>query len=128
VAARTFHTVELDVRQEEEPMAAILRALEGERFEDAIVRVAITLDSAQSLALREREIEAALEGAASVSVVREVEVESRVRLGEFAPETLTPRQLLEKYFESRAVDPERREVLLTRAEDIIADPSSLKST
>jgi exonuclease SbcD len=128
VAARTFHTVELDVRQEEEPMAAILRALEGERFEDAIVRVAITLDSAQSLALREREIEAALKGAASVSVVREVEVESRVRLGEFAPETLTPRQLLEKYFESRAVDPERREVLLTRAEDIIADPSSLKST
>jgi hypothetical protein len=98
--------------------------LEGEHFEDAVVRVAITLDSAQSLALREREIEAALEGAASVRVVREVEVESRARLGEFAPETLTSLQLLEKYFESRAVDPERREVLLARAEDIIAGPSS----
>ncbi|TFH37277.1 MAG: exonuclease SbcCD subunit D, partial [Anaerolineales bacterium] len=64
VAARPFRTLTLDVRQEKDPMAAILAAIKANRFEDAVVRVAITLDSEQSLALREREIEAALEGAA----------------------------------------------------------------
>lgn len=118
VAARPFHTVKLDVRHEQDPMSTILAALEGNRFAEAVVRVAITLDSEQSLALREREIELALEGAASVSIVREVEIEARARLGEFSPETLTPLQLLERYLESRSVDQERRKTLLARAEEV----------
>lgn len=119
VAARPFHTVKLDVRKEEDPMAMILSALEDNQFEQAVVRVAITLSAEQSIALRDREIESALEGAQSVSIVREIEVESRARLGEFAPETLTPLQLLDQYFESRSVDPDRRKVLLAKAEEII---------
>jgi exonuclease SbcD len=119
VEARPFHTVKLDVREQEDPMAVIISALKGNQFEQAVVRVAITMSAEQSMALREREIEAALEGAQSVSIIREVEVEARTRLGEFAPETLTPLQLLEQYFESRSVEPERRKVLLARAEEII---------
>jgi exonuclease SbcD len=119
VAARPFHTVKLDVRKEEDPMAMILSALEDNQFEQAVVRVAITLSAEQSIALRDREIESALEGAQSVSIVREIEVESRARLGEFAPETLTPLQLLDQYFESRSVDPDRRKLLLVKAEEII---------
>jgi hypothetical protein len=83
----------------------------------------IAMSAEQSMALREREIEAALEGAQSVSIMREVEVEARSRLGEFSPETLTPLQLLDQYFESRSVDPERRKILLTRAEEIITASS-----
>ncbi len=120
VKARPFHTVKLDVRQEADPMAAILSALEGNQFEQAVVRVAITLSSEQSAALREREIESLLEGAESVSIVREVEIEARARLGDFSPETLTPLQLLDQYFQSRELDPERREALLARAEEIIS--------
>jgi len=123
VEARPFHTVKVDVREQEDPMAVILNALKGNQFEQAVVRVAITMSSEQSMALREREIEAALEGAQSVSIVREVEIEARTRLGQFAPETLTPLQLLDQYFESRSVEPERRKVLLTRAEEIITSSS-----
>ena len=123
VEARPFHTVKVDVREQEDPMAVILNALKGNQFEQAVVRVAITMSSEQSMALREREIEAALEGAQSVSIVREVEIEARTRLGQFAPETLTPLQLLDQYFESRSVEPERRKVLLTRAEEIITASS-----
>lgn len=123
VEARPFHTVKVDVREQEDPMAVIINALKGNQFEQAVVRVAITMSSEQSMALREREIEAALEGAQSVSIVREVEVEARTRLGGFAPETLTPLQLLDQYFESRSVEPERRKVLLTRAEEIITASS-----
>ena len=123
VEARPFHTVKVDVREQEDPMAVILNALKGNQFEQAVVRVAITMSSEQSMALREREIEAALEGAQSVSIVREVEIEARTRLGQFAPDTLTPLQLLDQYFESRSVEPERRKVLLTRAEEIITSSS-----
>ena len=123
VAARPFHTLKLDVRHEPDPMASILAALEGDRYDEAIVRVAITLDSEQSLALREREIELALDGAASVSIVREVEIEARARLGEFAPETMSPIQLLERYLESRSVDPERRKTLLAKAEQMFSTPT-----
>jgi exonuclease SbcD len=123
VEARPFHTVKVDVREQEDPMAVIINALKGKQFEQAVVRVAITMSSEQSMALREREIEAALEGAQSVSIVREVEIEARTRLGQFAPETLTPLQLLDQYFESRSVEPERRKVLLTRAEEIITASS-----
>jgi exonuclease SbcD len=123
VGARPFHTVKLDVRDQEDPMAVIISALEGSQFEQAVVRVAITMNAEQSMALREREIESALEGAQSVSIVRDVEIEARARLGEFAPETLTPLQLLDQYFESRSVDPERRKALLARAEEIITASS-----
>jgi exonuclease SbcD len=123
VEARPFHTVKLDVREQEDPMAVIISALKGNQFEQAVVRVVIAMSAEQSMALREREIEAALEGAQSVSIMREVEVEARSRLGEFSPETLTPLQLLDQYFESRSVDPERRKILLTRAEEIITASS-----
>lgn len=121
VNARPFHTIELDVRGEGDPTDVVLRTLEGQQFEESVVRVAITMSPEQSATLREREIEAALEGAQSVSIVRDVEVEARTRLGEFAPETLTSAQLLEQYFESRKVDPERRKNLLARAEEIFSD-------
>lgn len=123
VEARPFHTVLLDVRGEEDPMGVILSTLQEKRFDQAVVKVAITLNADQNVALREREIESALEGAQSVSIVREVEVEARARLGELSPETLTPLQLLEQYFESRSVDPDRREALLAKAEEIFTGSS-----
>ncbi len=119
VAARPFHTLTLDVREDKDPTAVILGALEGSQFEGSIVRLAITLESSQSPELHEREIEQALASAASVSIVRNVEVEARARLGDFSPESLTPLQLLEEYFASRAVDPDRRQMLLAHAEELL---------
>jgi exonuclease SbcD len=121
VSARPFHTVKVDVRSEEDPMAAILTALEGESHDEAVVRVALNLTSDQTNALREREIEIALETAANVSIVREVEVEARARLGDFSPESMTAMELLEQYLQSRAVDDERRQLLLEKAEELIKD-------
>ena len=63
----------------------------------------------------------ALETAASVSIVREVEVEARARLGDFAPESMTAMELLEQYLQSRAVDDERRQLLLDKAQELIED-------
>jgi exonuclease SbcD len=121
VAARPFHTVKVDVRAEDDPMAAILRALESDSYDQAVVRVALNLTSDQANALREREIEIALETAANVSIVREVEVEARARLADFAPESMTAMELLDQYLQSRAVEEERRQFLIDKAAELIED-------
>lgn len=94
VAARPFHTVKVDVRTRKDPMQAVLAALNKAPAEDAVVRVIIQLRSDQQLALREREIENALSQAASVSIIRDVEIEARARLGDLAPEEMTPLELV----------------------------------
>ncbi len=123
VAARRFHTVKVDVRKRKDPMQAVLDAVGKAPAEDAVVRVIVRLRSDQQVALREREIENALSQAASVSIVREVDIESRVRLGDLAPEKLTPLQLVEMYFQTRDEPPERIKALKAKAEELLRDPS-----
>jgi len=121
VKARPFLTIRLDARGTEDPTAAALEALRGVEVEGAVVRVQIRLTHDQQAGLREREIGAALEAAASVTVSREVEVEARARLGDLAPESLTPLQLVERYFQSRGETPERVQALLATAEELLRD-------
>ncbi len=121
VAARPFRTLRVDVRGEDDPTAAAVRAVEGVPHEGAVIRVLVQLKAEQQPAFRERELQAALAGAASVSVAREVETEARARLGELAPETLSPLQLVERYFESRRETPERIRDLLSKAEGLLRD-------
>jgi hypothetical protein len=71
--------------------------------------------------LRDRDLEAALDEAASVTIARQVETEVRTRLGDLSPEILTPLQLIERYFESLEEEPERIQALLGKAEEIILD-------
>jgi exonuclease SbcD len=121
VKARPFLTIRLDARGTEDPTAAALEALRGVEVEGAVVRVQIRLAHDQQAGLREREIGAALDAAASVTVSREVEVEARARLGDLAPESLTPLQLVECYFQSRGETPERVQALLAKAEELLRD-------
>jgi exonuclease SbcD len=121
VKARPFLTIRVDARGTEDPTAAALEALRGVEVEGAVVRVQIHLAHDQQAGLREREIGTALKAAASVTVSREVEVEARARLGDLAPESLTPQQLVECYFQSRGETPERVQALLAKAEELLRD-------
>ena len=119
VKARPFLTLRADVRGSEDPTGCVLEAVRGRDVAGAVVRVMVTLRNSQLGALRERDIEHALSEASSVAVAREVEYEIRGRWGDFPPETLTPAQLLEKYFESKGMDKQRIRSLLQAAEEII---------
>lgn len=123
VNARPFHTVNVDVRKSKDPMQAVLAAVEKAPAAEAVMRVIIQLRSDQQVALREREIENALSQAASVSIVREVEIEARARLGDLAPEKMTPLELVEKYFQARDEPPERIKALMSKAEELLRDPN-----
>jgi exonuclease SbcD len=121
VNARPFRTIRVDARQQEDPTEAVLQALRPVEVEGAVVRVLVQLRSDQQSMLRERELQAALAGAASGLISREVEVEARARLGEGSAEALTPLQLVERYFRARGETSERLEALLTKAEDCLRD-------
>ncbi|HEY42704.1 MAG TPA: exonuclease SbcCD subunit D, partial [Anaerolineae bacterium] len=121
VKARPFHTIKVDVREAADPTAAVLAKLEGLSLKGAIVRVLVQLQAEQEVALREREVDLALTMAGHASLIREVETEARARLGDLEPETLTPLELVERYFKSREVEGERLDALLVKAEELVQE-------
>jgi hypothetical protein len=64
-------------------------------------------------------LEKSLKSAASFSLSREFEDEARARLGDLSPEVLTPTELLQMYFKTRNVEPERIEVLVEKAKALL---------
>jgi exonuclease SbcD len=119
VAARPFRTVHVDVREKSDPMDFVLAELENLELEQAVVRVVVQMREDQEPDLRDRELEAALISTAYLSIVHEVEVEARTRLGDLAPETLSPLELVERYFQSKDVGEDRITSLLVKAEDLL---------
>ncbi len=122
VAARPFHTISIDVREEVDPTKEVVEALEKIQLKGAVIRIKIQMRPEQMAALRDREIREAAEGAMSFSMIREVETDARARLGDLEPETLAPIELLERYLSTREIDPERIDVLLGKAQELL-DPS-----
>jgi exonuclease SbcD len=121
VGARRFQTVDIDVRGAGDPTAAAVEGLGQVEAEGAVIRLRVNLRDEQEAALRDRDLEGALEGAAHVTVAREIEVEARARLGDLSPEALTPLELVERYFESRKESSARIQSLLAKAEELIGD-------
>ena len=122
VRARPFQTLRVDARPAEDATAAVVEVVQRAHAEGAVVRVQVQLREDQQAGFRESEVVAALGQAASVTVAREVESDVRMRLGDLAPEALTPLELIQHYFESRNVAPDRMRSLLARAEDLLRDP------
>ena len=118
VAARPFHTISFDVREEIDPNKKILDALEKIQLMDAVIRVKVKMRPEQVSTLREREIQEVAQEAMSFSIIREVETDERARLGDLEPETLAPIELLERYLSTREIDPERVDVLLAKAQEL----------
>lgn len=119
VDARPFLTIDIDVRDLDEPTAAVVRAIEKRNISGVVVRVLIQLHADQVPMLRDKEVSAALEDAYSYTITHNVEHEARTRLGGLAAETLTSSELLERYFTDKNCDPERMQQLLDAANDII---------
>jgi exonuclease SbcD len=120
VQARAFRTVDIDVRQADDPTAEVLAAVQEASLAEAVVRLRVQLHPEQEAALHEREVEQALDRAAHLSIARQVDMESRARLDDLEPETLTPLALLEAYLHARGLEAERIENLLEKAEELLS--------
>ena len=121
VKARPFRTIRVDVRAETDPTQAILEKLSDTTADGSIIRVLVEMHPEQQAVLREQEIISELKEATSVTIGREVETETRPRLGDDTPETLTSIELVERYFQLREEKPERIASLLSKAEELMRD-------
>jgi ABC-type oligopeptide transport system substrate-binding subunit len=89
---------------------------------DAIVRLRLRLRQEQDALLKESAIRAALAMAFDVAgITKDIEWGARSRLGSVDVETLTPLELLQRYFENLKVTPAEIEPLLADAEAIIRE-------
>jgi exonuclease SbcD len=126
--ARPFVTIRADVRNEADPTAAVVNAIQqqattpdgGDRLSEAVVRVIVKLRQEQESLLLDREIKQKLESAYFVaSLQKEVERSVRDRLGGVSVEALTPIELLARYLDVKGTPKERAGLLLRHGETLI---------
>jgi exonuclease SbcD len=122
VKARRFLTIDIALEQADtDPTAIVLGAISGqpEAINDAIVRLNISLPSPIEGQLRYHEIREALNPAHFFTIAREIQRETRLRLGNQPAGEITPLAALKAYLETQKVPPERQKVLLEYGEKLI---------
>ncbi len=121
LAARNFVTVDVSVEsQDADPTATVVRAIARKDINGAVVRVRISLAAEADAHLREAEIRMALEPAHFIaSISREVAGARRTRISPIEGEDLQPMQALGLYLDSRNFEGERREKIMTKAQELI---------
>ncbi len=125
VAARPFVTIEVDVREEADPMERIGRAINKRPVEGAVVRMLVQCTPQQRGQVEERVIRERLEVAGAhfvAAVALDIERTTRGRFAEVRDELqrgLTPRRALELYLRTKNVAPARQEQLLAAADDLM---------
>lgn len=119
--ARPFVTIEVNA-QGDHPTAEVLEAIAAHNIENAVVRLIIHLAAEKEPLIHEDEIRRALREAFHVAaIVKDVERKVRLRLGDLPIEEMTPRQMLERYFQVKQIDAERIKLLLDYAESIFRE-------
>jgi exonuclease SbcD len=79
---------------------------------DAIVRLGISLPAGGEGELRDNDIKDALKDAHYLTIAKEIKRETRLRLGKWTAEEITPLDALKAYLESKKIAPERARLLL----------------
>jgi exonuclease SbcD len=123
VKARRFLTIDIALEQSDsDPTAKVLGTIisQKETVRDAIVRLKISLPSLIEGQLRYHEIREALNPAHFFTIAREIQRETRLRLGNHPAGEITPLAALKAYLESQKVPPERQKVLLEYGEKLIS--------
>ncbi len=121
VMARPMVTLRIDCKKEAYPTRAVTKLIRETELKQAIVRIIIQLTpetnaSVKDSFLRRELLEAGVFHIAGI--IRDIERPERARLGT-NPEGLTHEELLEKYLISREIEPDRRDVLMEKAEEIM---------
>jgi exonuclease SbcD len=124
VVGRRFLTISAAIEpQDTNPTSTVLQAISEheDNARDAIVRLNISLPADIEGQLRDNDIRNALKAAHYFTIAKEVERETRLRLGEWAAEEATPLDALKAYLESKKVSPERTKILLQYGEKLIQE-------
>ena len=94
---------------------------QADKVSDAIVRLNISLPAPLDGQLRNGEIRSALKEAHYFTIARDIQRQTRLRLGSQTAEEITPLEALKAYLEANNVSPERARVLLEYGEKLIRE-------
>ena len=120
VNARRFVTIEVSIKNGEDPTEKTIAEISKQNIDDAIVRIKVNIPEDMESLLRESDIRDSLSNAKFITpVVKDIERSRRNRLGNTSVETLTTQEVLESYFDITNVDPERKKVLMNYADNLI---------
>ncbi len=122
IVGRRFLTISVALEAgDTAPNDTVLKAIaaQRDRIRDAIVRLNITLPAQIESQLRDSELRNALKEAHYFTIAREVRRETRLRLGRWTAEELTPLDALKAYLEARKTSLEHTRVLLECAEKLM---------
>jgi exonuclease SbcD len=123
ISARRFFTLNMDIQpQDTDPTSTALRTIElnQSQIKDAITRINISLPAAISGKLRDNEIRSKIKDAYYLTIVKEIQRETRLRMGKGALEGITPSEALKSYLETK-YPAERARILLEYGEKLIQE-------
>jgi len=125
VEGRRFVTINIDIEpQDTDPTSTVLKAIRlgGEdKVKDAIIRLNISLPAQIEGQLRDNDIRNAVKEAHYFTIAKDIKRETRLRLGKWTAEELTPIEALKAYLESKKVPPQRAKLLLEYGEKLIQE-------
>ncbi len=124
VTGRRFLTINVNIEpQDTTPTSTVLKAIEEqeEKVRDAIVRLQISLPAEVEAQLRDNDIRNALKEAHYFTIAKDIKRETRLRLGKWTAEEITPLDALKAYLESKKTSPERTKLLLEYGEQLIQE-------
>ncbi len=124
VTGRCFLTINIGIESPDtDPTSTVLRAItkQEDRVRDAIVRLNISLPAEIEGQLRDNDIRNALKEAHYFTIAKDIKRETRLRLGKWTAEELTPLDALKAYLESKKVSPERTKLLLEYGEKLMQE-------
>jgi exonuclease SbcD len=123
IMGRRFFTLNISIEAGDvEPTTTVLRAIAGQqdKVRDAIVRLSISLPAESEGQLRNNDIRGALKDAHYFTIAKDVKRGTRLRLGGWTTEEITPIDALKTYLESRRdITSERAKLLLEYGEKLI---------
>jgi len=124
VTGRRFLTINISIESPDtEPTSTVLRAIAEQEDEvrDAIVRLNISLPAETEGQLRDNDIRSILKEAYYFTIAKDIQRETRLRLGKWTAEEIPPLDALKAYLESKKVSPERAKLLLEYGERLIQE-------
>jgi exonuclease SbcD len=125
ITGRRFLTVNINIEPEDtDPTSTVLKTIaeQPDKIKDAIVRLQISLPAECQGQLRDNDIRNAIKEAHYLTIAKDIQRETRLRLGKWTAEELTPVEALKKYLETRKdLSRERAKVLLEYGEKLIQE-------
>jgi exonuclease SbcD len=124
VTGRYLFTINVNIEPEDaDPTSIVLKAIaeQQDKVKDAIVRLSISLPAEGEGGLRDNDIRNAMKEAHYLTIVKDIERETRLRLGKWTAEEIPPLDALKAYLESKKIAPERAKLLLEYGERLIQE-------